>query len=67
MQIAKSRILEYVGLMEENIIEIDKELSDLRLGDSIMREKLQDTRLRDKLQVKETQLATMASLSMEDL
>lgn len=40
MKIAKSKNVEDVGLMEEKVIEMGKELSDLRLRESIMMEKL---------------------------
>lgn len=67
MQTAKSKSVEDVGLMEEKINEMGKELSDLKLRESTMREKLQaeNTRLKEQLQEKETKLATMESLSME--
>lgn len=38
MQIAKYINVEDVGLMEEKITEMGKDLSDLRLRESIMRE-----------------------------
>lgn len=41
MQIDKSKNVENVGLMEEKVIEMGKELSDLRVRESIMKEKLQ--------------------------
>jgi len=46
-----------------------KELSELRKRESTMKEKIQveNMWLREKLQEKETQLSTMASLSMEAL
>ena len=61
--------MEDVGLMEERVIEMGKELSDLRLRESTMKEKLhaKNIRLRKRLQKKETQLATMESLFMEAL
>lgn len=40
MQIAKSNNVEDVGLMEEKVTEMGKELSDLRLRESIMRKQL---------------------------
>jgi len=40
MQISKYRNVEDVGPMEEKVIEMGKELSDLRLRKSIMKEKL---------------------------
>lgn len=56
MKIAKSKNVEDVGLMEEKFVEMGKELSDLRMRESMMKEKLQaqNTRLREKLQEKET-------------
>ena len=67
MKISKSKNVEDVGLMEEKVTKIGKELSDLRLRESIMREKIhaENTRLREKLKENETQLSTMESLSME--
>jgi len=41
MQIAKSKKVQDVGLMEEKKNEISKELNNLRLRKSIMREQLQ--------------------------
>jgi len=51
MQFTKSKKVEDVGLMEEKVIEMRKELSELRMGDSIMKEKLQEEnmRLRERL------------------
>lgn len=65
-QIAKSKKVEYVGLMEEKVLEMGKELSELS-EESTMREQLhaESRWLRKKLQEKETHLATMESLSME--
>jgi len=40
MQIAKSKKLEYVGLMEEKLQQMGKEFSDLRLKELVMKEKL---------------------------
>jgi len=37
MQIAKSKKVEYVGLMEENILYMDKELIELRDREYTMR------------------------------
>lgn len=53
--------------MDKKFTEIDKELNDLRIRESEMREKryVENIRLREKLQEKETQLATMESLSMK--
>jgi len=69
MDISKSKNVEDVGLMEEKINEMGKELSDLKLRESTMREKLQaaNARLKEQLQEKETQLATMENLSMESI
>lgn len=51
MQIAKSNNVEDVGPFEENVIKMGKELSDLRLREFIMKEKLdaKNTRLREGL------------------
>ena len=40
MQIGKSKTVEDVGLMEEKFIEMRKELSELRMRESIMRKHL---------------------------
>jgi len=40
MQVSKSRNVADVGLMEENTNGMGKELSDLKLRDSTMREKI---------------------------
>lgn len=55
--------------MEEKILEMGEELSELRDTEYTMRTQLQveNTWLRRKLQEKENQLATMESLSMEAL
>lgn len=67
MQISKSKNVEDVGLLEENMNEIGKELSEQKQRESTMRENLQveNTILKEQLQEKETQLDTMISLSME--
>lgn len=54
MQIAKSKNVEDVGLMKEKFKEMGKELNDMKLMESIMREKLweETTRVREKLQEK---------------
>jgi len=51
MKIAKSKNVEDVGLMEEKVTKTGKELSDFRMRESIMKEKLQakNTRLRERL------------------
>ena len=58
-----------MGLMEEKVLEMGKELSELRERETIMKENIQveNRWLREKVQEKGTQLATMASLSMEAL
>lgn len=38
MQIAKFNKEEYVGIMEETILEMSKELSEMRMRESIVRE-----------------------------
>ncbi len=62
MPFSKSKNVEDVGVMEEKINKMGKELSDLK-----MREQLQveNTRPKEQLQEKKTQLATMESLSMK--
>jgi len=40
MKFLKSKNVEYVGLMEEKLIEMGKELSYFRLMESIMKQKL---------------------------
>lgn len=69
MQIANSKNMEDVGLMEEKVLEMGKDLSEFREKESIMRELFQEKNrwLRKKFQEKETQLATMSSLSVEVL
>lgn len=69
MKISKSKKVEDVGLMEEKLLEMGKDLSDLMDREYTMRIHLQveNTWLRKKLEEKETQLATMGSLSMESL
>jgi len=59
MQIAKSKTVEDVSLMEEIFLEMGKELSELREEESTMRKQLQAENiwLREKLQEKETQLS----------
>ena len=51
MQIAKSKEVEDVGLMEGKVQEMSKELNDLMLMESIMKEKLhlENNRVREKL------------------
>lgn len=41
MQIDKSQKVEDVGLMEEKVLEMSKELSELRIRESTMKEQLQ--------------------------
>jgi len=55
--------------MEENVIAMNKELSELGMRESMMKEKLQaeNMTLRERLQEQEIQLATMESLYMEEL
>ena len=40
MQISKSRKVEYLGLMEWKVLDMDKELSEIRERESTMREQL---------------------------
>lgn len=69
MQISKSNKVEYVGLMEEKVLKMGNELSELREKESTMREQFHEENrwLRKKLQEKETQLSIMSRLSMEAL
>ena len=69
MQISKSKGFEDVGHMENKLREMSKELSTLRDWEAITRSHLENENeiLRRQLQEKETQLAYMASLSMEAL
>lgn len=46
MQISKSKEVEDVGLMEEKFIEMRKDLSELRMRESIMKEHLQVENMR---------------------
>ena len=58
-----------MGLMEENVLEMGEELSELRERETTMREQLhvENRWLRENMQEKEAQLDTMESLSMEAL
>ena len=69
MQIAKSKGVEDVGHMENKLTEMGRELSALRDSEAITISHLETENelLRRQLQEKETQLACMASLSMEAL
>ena len=69
MQIAKSKGVEDVGHMENKLREMGRDLSDIRNREAITRSHLETENelLRRQLQEKETQLACMASLSMEEL
>jgi len=69
MQIAKSKNVEDVDLIEEKFIKMGKELSYLRPRESIMKYQLQEERkiLRKRLHEKETQFVAMASLSIKAL
>jgi len=55
--------------MEENVLEMGEELSELRERETTMREQLhvENRWLRENMQEKEAQLDTMESLSMEAL
>ena len=46
MQIAKYKKVEYASLIEEKVIEMSKELSEMRMRDSIMKEQLQAENMR---------------------
>lgn len=54
MQIAKSKGVEDVGLVEERMKKMGEEMVDLRLREATMREQLQmkNKRLKEKLQEK---------------
>ena len=67
--IAKSKGVEDVGHMENKLREMGRELSALRDREAITRSHLENENelLRRELHKKETQLAYMASLSMEAL
>jgi len=69
MQIDKSKEVEDVGHMEEKFQEMGRELSNTRDREEIMKSHLEaeNTWLRKKLQEREIQLETMASLSMEEI
>jgi len=69
MQIAKSKGFEDIGHMENKLREIGRELSAIRHREEITRNHLETKNelLRRQLQEKETQLACMASWSMEAL
>lgn len=55
--------------MEEKLLKMGEELSEIRDRERVMKSQLEseNTWLRRKIQEKESQLATMASLSMEAL
>ena len=69
MQIAKSKGVEDIGHMERKLREMGKELSTIRHTEAIRRSHLEaeNEMLRKQLQEKDTQLACMASWSMEAL
>ena len=69
MKIAKSKGVEDIGHMENKLIEMGKELSAARHREAITRTHLETVNalLRGQLQERETQLACMASWSMEAL
>ena len=69
MQIDKSKGVEDIGHMENQLREMGKELSVVRHREAITRNHLETENevLRRQLQEKETQLACMASWSMEAL
>jgi len=66
MQIAKSKGVEDIGHMEENLKEMGIELSSLRDKEAIMIAHLEaeNVWLKGQLQKRENQLETMASLSI---
>jgi len=67
MKIAKSKGVEDVGHMEEKLKEMGKELSNIRDKETMMKAQLEaeNAWLRGLVQERESQLATMASLSLE--
>jgi len=69
MQITKSKGVEDIGHMENKLREMGKELSALRDREAITRSHLENENefLRRQLQERQSQLAYMASLSMETL
>lgn len=69
MQITKSKGVEDIGHMENQLREMGRELSVARHREAITRTHLQTKNelLKRKLKEKETQLACMASWSMEEL
>jgi len=69
MQTEKSKGVEDIGHMERIYREMGRELSAIRHREAITRSQLEieNELLRRQLQAKETQLACMASWSMEEL
>jgi len=69
MKIVKSKNVEDVGHMEEKLLEMDIELSEIKDNEKVMKSQLEveNTWLRRHVWEKESQLATLASLSMEEL
>lgn len=69
MQIVKSKGLEDIGHMEEKLKEMGRELSSLRDKGEMMKSQLEaeNAWLRGQLQERESQLASMASLSLEEI
>lgn len=67
MQIAKSKGVDDIGLMEENIKEMGRELSSLRDREAMMKAQLEakNAWLKGQLQERGNQLASMANLSLE--
>jgi len=67
MQIAKSKGVEDISHMEEKVKDVGRELSSLRDREAMMKAQLdaENTWLRGQLQERESQLASMASLSLE--
>ena len=67
MQISKSKGVEDIGHMEEKLKEMGRELRTLRDREAIMKTQLEEKNawLKGQLQERETQLASMASLSLE--
>lgn len=68
-EIAKLKKLENVGHMDENLLEMGRELSELRDRESTMRTKLQveNTWLRGMFQEMERKLYTIENFSLEAL
>jgi len=67
LQIFKSKGVEDIGHMEEKLWDMGRELSNIRDREAMIKSQLEakNTWLRRQLQEMESQLETMASLSMQ--